>query len=52
MILSYYHALPALPLDSAHDLFQGFAIDIVASIVIHCVQSGYLTLGSFNDITQ
>ena len=52
MILSYYYALSALPLDSAHDLFQGFAVDIVSSIVIHRVQSGYLTLESFHDINQ
>ena len=43
--LSYYHVT------SAHDLFEGFAVNIVTSVVIHCIKSGYLTLENFN-ITQ
>ena len=50
--LSYYHDTSGLPPDLSHDLFEGFAVDIVSSVVIHCVQSGYLTLESFNDIIQ
>ena len=50
--MSDYHVTSGLPPDLAHDLFQGFAFDIVSSVVIHCVQSGYLTLECFNDIIQ
>ena len=47
-----YHVISGLPPDLAHDLFEGFAVDIVSSVVIRCIKSGYsyLTLESFNDI--
>ena len=37
--LSYYHITSGLPPDLAHDLFEGFAFDIVSSVVINCVQT-------------
>ena len=36
--LSYYHVTSGLPPDLTHDLFEGFAVDIVSSVVIHCVK--------------
>ena len=50
--LSYYHVTSGLTPDLAHDLFEDFAVDLVSSVVIHCVRSRYLTLESFNDIIQ
>ena len=47
--LSYYHVTSGLPPHLAHDFFEGVAID---RVIIHYVQSGYLTLESFNDIIR
>ena len=34
--LSYYYVTSGLPPDLAHDLFEGFSVDIVSSVLIHC----------------
>ena len=47
--LSYYHITSGLPPDLAHDLFEGFAFDIVSSVVINCIQTfSYSDAGKSN----
>ena len=49
--LNFFHVTSGLPPDLAHDLFEGFAVDFISSIIEHCVGAQYFTLEELNDIT-
>ena len=47
--LSNYHVVSGLPPDLAHDLFEGFAIDVVINVVVFYFKQEYFTPQSFNE---
>ena len=48
--LKLFHVTSGLPPDLAHDLFEGFAIDIISNVIRHCPLLQYFTLDELNDI--
>ena len=47
--LTYYHVTNGLPPDLAHDVFEGFAKDIMKNIITYLVKEKYITLKGLNE---
>ena len=47
--LSFFHCVNGLPPDLAHDLFEGFAVDVVSNVVVYCIRQSFFTLTQLND---
>ena len=50
--LAYFHVVNGLPPDIAHDCFEGFAVDLVTSVIIYCVKQHFFTLQEFNTMIE
>ena len=48
--LSYFHVADGLPADLCHELFEGFAVDVISNIIIAFIKDGFFDLGDCNDI--
>ena len=48
--LTYFHIADALPPDLCHDLFEGFAVDVISNVIIAFIKDGFFDLDDFNDI--
>ena len=42
--LNFFHVTAGLPPDLAHDLFQGFGVDLVTNVIVHLVKAQYFNL--------
>ena len=38
---SYFHAADGLPPDLCHDLFEGFAVDVISNVIIDCIKDSF-----------
>ena len=47
--LEYYHVTSGLPPDIAHDVFEGFAVDLVTNVIIHYIKAKLIMLAEFNN---
>ena len=50
--LNFFHVTIGLPPDLAHDLFEGFGVDLVTNIIVHFVMAQYFNLEELNGIIQ
>ena len=50
--LNFFHVTVGLPPDLAHDLFEGFGVDLVTNVIVHLVKAQYFNLEELNDIIQ
>ena len=50
--LKYFHTIWGCPSDVAHDIFEGFALDVLYMIVKHCISKKYFDLKLLNDRIQ
>ena len=50
--LKYFHVNNGLPLDLAHDLFEGFAIDIMNLLVTRYLRAKVFRFDDMNKIIQ
>ena len=48
--LNYFHAADGLPPDLAHDLFEGFALDIVSNVIVSFIREGMFDLDGLNKV--
>ena len=48
--LNYFHVADGLSPDLAHDLFEGFAVDIVSNVIVSFVREGLFDLDGLNEI--
>ena len=48
--LTYFHIADALPPDLCHDLFEGFAVDVISNVIIAFIKDGFFYLDDFNYI--
>ena len=46
----YYYVAKGLPPDLAHDLFEGFVVDVVSNVIISFIREGLFELGELNKI--
>ena len=46
----YYYVAKGLPPDLAHDLFDGFVVDVVSNVIISFIQQGSFQLDELNNI--
>ena len=42
--LSYFHVADGFPPDLCHDLFEGFAVDVMSNVVIAFIKDGFFDL--------
>ena len=42
--LNFFHVTAGLPPDLAHDLFEGFGVDLVTNVIVHLVKAQYFNL--------
>ena len=47
--LSNFHICWGSPSDIAHDIFEGFAIDLLQSLIQYCIQMKFFTLQALNE---
>ena len=48
--LNFFHVTAGLSPDLAHDLFEGFGVDLVTNVIVHLVKAQYFNLEDLNDI--
>ena len=48
--LSYFHVADGLPTDLCHELFEGFAVDVISNVIIAFIKDGFIDVDDFNDI--
>ena len=48
--LHYYHVTNGLPYDLVHDLFEGFAVDVVSNAIISFIREGLFELDELNNL--
>ena len=50
--LQYYHVATGLPSDVAHDIFEGFNIDLLKNLIKHCLKEKHFSLDMLNATIQ
>ena len=48
--LSYFHVADGLPPDLCHDLFEGFAVNVISNVIIAFIKDIFFDFDDFNDI--
>ena len=49
-VLNCFHVADGLSSDLAHDLFEGFAVDIVSRLIVSFIREGLFDLDGLNEI--